>query len=203
MVEELKRTYVVPLRRRFVNTPKYKRTNKAVRVLKEFIIKHMKAESVKLGPALNDFLWVKGIKNPPGKVTVDAERDKNGVVRVELKGVKYVDFKLVDKVNKNASLKEKLQSKVSSSKEDKPKKQEKKAEKAVKAEKKETAKVATPKPATTPTKKEVPSEKETAKTEDKKEAKADAKAEVKTEAKPKAASGTQKTVDAKADTKAE
>jgi large subunit ribosomal protein L31e len=135
MAEEIKRTYVIPLRRGFINTPRYKRTNKAVRVLKEFLKKHMKSEDIKIGPALNDLLWVNGIKNPPGKVTVDVTKDSKGVVRAELKGVKYVDFKLADKVNKNASFKEKLQSKVSAAKESKKESEETKEVKTSKPSK--------------------------------------------------------------------
>jgi len=148
MVEEIKRTYVIPLRRGFVKTPKYKRTNKAVRVLREFLKKHMKSEDIKIGPALNDLLWINGIKNPPGKVTVDVTKDNKGVVRAELKGIKYVDFKPADKVNKNASFKEKLQSKVATSKENK--KEVSKTEKNPKDSK--TSKVSTTKTETKETK---------------------------------------------------
>ncbi|MFP4523564.1 MAG: 50S ribosomal protein L31e [Candidatus Woesearchaeota archaeon] len=117
MTEELKRNYVIPLRRGFVNTPRHKRTNKAVSVLREFIAKHMKSDDIKIGPKLNSLLWEKGIKNPPGKVSVTANKDTQGTVKVELVGEKYVDFKQQEKVNKNASFKEKLQEKMKAGKE--------------------------------------------------------------------------------------
>jgi large subunit ribosomal protein L31e len=112
MTNIIERNYVVPLRRGFVNTPKYKRTNKAVYVLREFMKKHMKSDDIKIGPVLNDFLWFKGIRNPPGKVSVIATKDKEGVVRVELTGHKYVDFKQQAKTTKSSSFKEKLQEKL-------------------------------------------------------------------------------------------
>ena len=43
---ELKREYVVPLRRKTLTAPKWRRTKKAVSVLKEFIMKHMKTDNV-------------------------------------------------------------------------------------------------------------------------------------------------------------
>lgn len=41
-------------------------------VLKEFIKKHMKTETVVLCPELNELIWANGAKNPPGKVEVIA-----------------------------------------------------------------------------------------------------------------------------------
>jgi len=118
MTEEIiKRTYVIPLRRGFFNTPRYKRTNKAVTVLKNFLVKHMKTEDVKLGKHLNEFLWKNGIKNPPAKVKVEVTKDKEGRVRAELVGKEYVDFKMQEKVDKNQSFKEKIKSKVTDAKE--------------------------------------------------------------------------------------
>ena len=118
MAEEITRTYTVPLRQGFSETPRYKRTNKAMRVLKGFIVKHMKSENIKIGKKLNELIWQNGIKNPPGKVKVTATKDKEGVVKVELEGVKYLDFKVQEKVDKNQSFKEKLQNKVQTTKDD-------------------------------------------------------------------------------------
>ena len=79
MMTDIKREYIIPLRRGFANTPRYKRTNKAVRVLKEFIKKHMKSEEIRLGKKLNEFLWKDGIKNPPAKVNVIVTKDKDNI----------------------------------------------------------------------------------------------------------------------------
>jgi len=75
---ELKREYVVPLRRNTRNAPKWRRSKRAVSVLKEFIQKHMKTEEVILCNELNEFIWARGSKNPPGKVSVVAIKDKFG-----------------------------------------------------------------------------------------------------------------------------
>ncbi len=69
---ELKREYVVPLRRKTKFAPKWRRSKKAVSVLKEFIEKHMKTDNVIICKELNEKIWANGIKNPPGKVSVIA-----------------------------------------------------------------------------------------------------------------------------------
>ncbi|MBW2997915.1 60S ribosomal protein L31 [Candidatus Woesearchaeota archaeon] len=85
---ELKRNYVVPLRKGFLKTPVYKRSKKAVKVLKEFIAKHMKSEDVAVQKELNEHIWKHGIKNPPSRVSVTAVKDKEGKVSVNLESVK-------------------------------------------------------------------------------------------------------------------
>ena len=71
---ELKRDYVVPLRRKTRLAPKWRRSKKAVSVLKEFIRKHMKTDDVIICSELNEHIWRNGSKNPPGKVSVTALR---------------------------------------------------------------------------------------------------------------------------------
>lgn len=82
----LERTYIVPLRKEWLKSPKWKRSKKAVKALKEFAAKHMKAETVKLGKYINKELWKHGIKNPPHKVKVNCSKDDKGIVTVELFG---------------------------------------------------------------------------------------------------------------------
>ena len=117
--EKITRTYTVPLRRGFNETPRYKRTNKAVRVLREFLVKHMKSENIRLGDKLNELIWTKGIKNPPPRVKITVTKDKEGIVRAELEGTEYKDFKQQDKKEEPKSAKEKLQSAVKGAKGDK------------------------------------------------------------------------------------
>jgi len=69
---ELKREYVIPLRRKSSTVPKWRRSKKAMSVLKDFVKKHMKSDIVIIGNELNENIWENGIKNPPGKVSVIA-----------------------------------------------------------------------------------------------------------------------------------
>ena len=85
---ELEREYVILLRRRTMTVPNYRRAKKSVRVLKEFLAKHMKVENrdlrlIKIDKYLNNEIWFKGIRKPLMKVKVKAVK-KEGVVYVEL-----------------------------------------------------------------------------------------------------------------------
>ena len=81
----LEREYNVPLRRKWLLVPKYKRAKKAIKTLKDFIAKHMKSDNVKVGKYLNMNIWKDGIKNPPHHVLVIAKKNEEGLVEVELK----------------------------------------------------------------------------------------------------------------------
>jgi len=82
-VEPLTRTYMVPLRRVF-EAPKYRRTKVAIRVIREFTTRHMKAKEVKIDEDVNEQLWSRGIGNPPRRIRLEMERDEDGVVSVHL-----------------------------------------------------------------------------------------------------------------------
>lgn len=75
---ELKREYVVPLRRKCLNAPKWRRSKKAIAVLKDFMRQHMKCENVIVCSELNEHIWARGSKYPPGKVEVIALRTQLG-----------------------------------------------------------------------------------------------------------------------------
>lgn len=84
----LERTYTIPLRREYLKVPNWKRTEKAVIAVREFMIRHMKSREVKIGKALNEELWKHGIKNPPHHIKVNAVKDEKGIVKVDLFGAK-------------------------------------------------------------------------------------------------------------------
>jgi len=79
------------LRRGSLNVPRYKRAKKAVKILKEFLAKHMKVEDrdlkrVKIDIYLNNEIWFRGIKKPANKIKVKAIK-KGGIVYAELSEV--------------------------------------------------------------------------------------------------------------------
>ena len=84
----LERVYNIPLRKEYQKVPRWKKTKKATKALREFLQKHMKSENVKLGKEINEELWKHGIKNPPHHVKVNVTKDKDGVVKAELFGRK-------------------------------------------------------------------------------------------------------------------
>jgi large subunit ribosomal protein L31e len=76
----LKREYNVPLRRKVKTAPIWRRSKKAISVLKDFMKQHMKAENVIICAELNELIWARGGKCPPGKISVIALRTEvNGV----------------------------------------------------------------------------------------------------------------------------
>ena len=77
------RIYVVPLRRAW-NSPKYRRTNRAIGLIREFAERHMKSSKIKISTELNELMWVDGIRSPPRRVTVKMEKDEDGLVTVSL-----------------------------------------------------------------------------------------------------------------------
>ncbi|MCD6529122.1 50S ribosomal protein L31e [Candidatus Bathyarchaeota archaeon] len=77
------RIYVIPLRDAW-SSPRKRRTPRAIRILKEFITRHMKADSVKIDNSLNEAIWSKGIEKPPRKIRVRAIKDREGVVTLLL-----------------------------------------------------------------------------------------------------------------------
>jgi len=82
-MEELTRTYVVPLGVVY-EAPPYRRAKKAVAVIREFATRHMKATQVSIDADVNELIWARGIKHPPRRITLEMERDEDGVVKVKL-----------------------------------------------------------------------------------------------------------------------
>ena len=80
-VEE--RVYVIPLGETRISRRK-KRAPRAIRLIKEFAKRHMKAEDVKIAPELNEYIWSRGIEKPPRRVKVRMEKYEDGLVKVYL-----------------------------------------------------------------------------------------------------------------------
>lgn len=85
--EAIENIYTIPFYPQLNKTPAYKRTPRAIRLLKEFILKHTKVDFVIIDEGLNEFMWKRGIRKPPRKVKVRAivetvEEDK--IATVEL-----------------------------------------------------------------------------------------------------------------------
>jgi large subunit ribosomal protein L31e len=83
---EEERYYVVPLAKKgFERVPRWKRAKKAMKVLREFITRHMKPEGdVYIAQELNERIWEQGIKHPPRKVRIRVTKSTDGIVRAYL-----------------------------------------------------------------------------------------------------------------------
>ena len=107
-VVELEREYIVPMRKGFMNVPHYRRAKKAVKTLREFMVRHMNVRDgdlrkVKVDITLNNEIWFRGIKNPLHKIKVNAVK-KDGIVFVTLADpADYVKFKMAREARKKAA----------------------------------------------------------------------------------------------------
>ncbi|MGD9131842.1 MAG: 50S ribosomal protein L31e [Candidatus Bathyarchaeota archaeon] len=91
MVEE--RFYTIPLGKAWI-VPRKKRAPKAARIVKSFVMKHMKVrteaegeeepERLVIDNEVNEKLWSRGIEKPPRKIRVRVVKDNEGVVTVLL-----------------------------------------------------------------------------------------------------------------------
>ncbi len=91
IVEE--RFYTIPLGKAWISKRK-KRAPKAARIVRSFVLKHMKvrtevedeeeAERLVIDNEVNEKLWSRGIEKPPRKIRVRVVKDKEGVVTVRL-----------------------------------------------------------------------------------------------------------------------
>lgn len=87
--EKMEQEYVIPLRGKYQHVARYKKTPKAIKSVKEFIARHMKIydkdlNKIKLDVYVNEYLWARGIKNPPHKIKVKAVKNSDGIVNVGL-----------------------------------------------------------------------------------------------------------------------
>ena len=84
--EKSEQIYTIPL-----NTegyPHWKKANFAVKVIKQYLSKHMKVdeEKIKINAPLNETVWEHGIRKPPRKIRVKATRIEDGFVEADLVG---------------------------------------------------------------------------------------------------------------------
>jgi len=112
----LERTYVVPIKRGLRHTPDYKKARKAVKIVLQFMAKHMRVENrdvklIKMDKLVNHELWRRGIANPPNKIKLKAKKDSEGIVTVELFEIpKILHFKMdKEKRSRGPSVKTKKQ----------------------------------------------------------------------------------------------
>jgi large subunit ribosomal protein L31e len=93
IVEE--RIYTVPLGKAWIMPPN-KRSPKAMRMIRSFVMKHMKLEvrgekeeeeepkRLIISNDVNERVWMRGIEKPPRKIRIRAAKDKEGNVTVYL-----------------------------------------------------------------------------------------------------------------------
>jgi large subunit ribosomal protein L31e len=94
---KLERIYTIPLGEAY-EVARNKRVPRAVKMLRAFISRHMKAdgERILLSGALNTFLWTRSIQKPPRRVKVRLVKD-DGAIRAYLADEKAEEPKKEEK----------------------------------------------------------------------------------------------------------
>ena len=73
----MEKIITINLRKLLVKEPNWKRADAASQILKKILQKRTKANKIKINKGLNEFIWRRGIKNPPAKLRIKlVESDK-------------------------------------------------------------------------------------------------------------------------------
>ncbi len=95
---KIEREYIIPLRKKYRIVPRYKRANKAIKTIKEFLLRHMKIrdgdlKKIKIDKYLNEIIWKRGIRNPPHKIKVKAVKEGENVIVTAVTLPEKIKFK--------------------------------------------------------------------------------------------------------------
>ncbi len=85
MAEEEEHIFIIPLRVT-KTVPRTKRSPRAIKAIKDYIVKHMRVEKedIWVDPMVNEAIWKRGRQNPPRKLRVKALKLEEGEVEISL-----------------------------------------------------------------------------------------------------------------------
>jgi len=102
---EIERIYTIPLRKGWLKEPRSKRSNRALREIEKFVRRHTKSEKIKISKGVNEFVFARGFKKPPGRIKVEVRGDSE---KIEVRLPGEPEEKREEKKKGIAGLKEKL-----------------------------------------------------------------------------------------------
>jgi len=79
----MERVYIIPLRD-VKRVPRTIRSPKAIRLVREFLVRHMKSDDIKIDSSVNEKIWERGIQKVPPRIKVKATKEEDGSVFVTL-----------------------------------------------------------------------------------------------------------------------
>lgn len=164
--ETVERVYTINLGKVLLS-PNNQRAKRAINMIREFAIHHMKSEDVKIEEDVSHLVWARGIRHPPRKIRVKLTKDDDGTVLIS----KYQEEKSKKEEAVEKKPKAQKMEKVEETPKPKPAKSETKPEEKSETKEKPKAEIKPAKP-----KKEEKSEK---KTKEKTKTKSDAKSKKK------------------------
>lgn len=75
--------YIIPLRD-VSKAPRWRRSQRAMKEIRSYLMKHMKSDDVKLDQTINEKVWERGSEKPPRKIRIRAMKFEDGQVQAEL-----------------------------------------------------------------------------------------------------------------------
>lgn len=96
----IEREYIIPLRREWLKVAEFKRANKAVKALKQFLVQHMKVydrdlRKIRVDILLNNEIRFRGMRKPPASIKVRAIKYEDGFVDAKLVNIpKHIEFQI-------------------------------------------------------------------------------------------------------------
>jgi len=76
------RIYTIPLKA-VKKAPRWKRSNRAIALIREYLMKHTKSEYILIDTTINEKVWARGSQKPPSKIRVKVTKEED-VIRAEL-----------------------------------------------------------------------------------------------------------------------
>ncbi|WP_423792150.1 50S ribosomal protein L31e [Methanocaldococcus indicus] len=80
----MERIYTISFRDIINKSVRKKRAPRAIKKIRNFLKRHMKAEIVKIDNDLNEKIWARGIEKPPARVRIKAIKEDENVVVAKL-----------------------------------------------------------------------------------------------------------------------
>ncbi|MGB7707891.1 MAG: 50S ribosomal protein L31e [Nitrososphaeraceae archaeon] len=114
--ENTARIYTVNLAKAW-DTPKYRRTDRVINIIKEFTQRHMQTDKVKIDQDLNRHIWSRGKKNPARKIRLRIVKEDDYTVVVS----SYIEERRTETESEETISEELVKKQVEEQKEDKVK----------------------------------------------------------------------------------
>src|SRR5574342_358614 len=133
--ETIERVYTINLGKVLLS-PNNQRAKRAINMIREFAVRHMKSENVKIEEDVSHLVWARGIRHPPRKIRVKLTKDDDGAVLISKYQEEKPKKEEVEKKSKTKKI-EKVEEKPERTQEKQPETKEKPTPKPEKTKKEE------------------------------------------------------------------
>jgi len=106
MSQELERVHTINLGKVLLS-PNNQRAKRAINMIKEYAVRHMKTEEIKIEESISHQIWKRGIRHPPRKIRVKMTKTDEGFVLVSPYEEEIEEEEIPTKEKKTPDVKEK------------------------------------------------------------------------------------------------